>query len=85
MINDAKANKSTANGLIYLLIVIFFSIVLSGIMRSNAFKINYSTLKNFSIILLSIILEALPFIMLGAFISALIQVFISEEMITIKR
>ena len=82
MINDAKANKSTANGMIYLLIVIFFSIVLIGIMRSNIFKINYSNLQNFSIILLSIILEALPFIMLGAFISALIQVFISEEMIT---
>lgn len=39
--------------------------------------------QNFSVIFISIILEALPFVMLGALISALIQVFISEN--TIER
>lgn len=38
-------------------------------------------IQNFSVIFISIILEAMPFIMLGAFVSALIQVFISENTI----
>jgi uncharacterized membrane protein YraQ (UPF0718 family) len=38
-------------------------------------------IQNFSVIFISIVLEALPFIMLGAFVSALIQVFISENTI----
>jgi len=36
-------------------------------------------LNNFSTIFLSIILEGLPFIILGSFIASLIQVFVSEE------
>ncbi|MBD1380238.1 permease [Metabacillus arenae] len=40
-------------------------------------------LLNLNTIFLSIVLEAIPFILLGVFVSALIQVFISEE--TIKR
>ena len=42
---------------------------------------NESILNNFTTIFLSIILEAMPFIMLGAFISSMIQIFISEEAI----
>jgi uncharacterized membrane protein YraQ (UPF0718 family) len=38
-------------------------------------------IQNFSVIFVSIVLEAMPFIMLGAFVSALIQVFISENTI----
>lgn len=38
-------------------------------------------IQNFSVIFISIVLEAMPFIMMGAFISALIQVFISENTI----
>lgn len=37
--------------------------------------------QNFSTIFISIVLEAMPFIMLGAFIAALLQEFISEEVI----
>lgn len=42
---------------------------------------NLDIFQNFSVIFISIILEALPFVMLGALISALIQVFISENTI----
>ncbi|MFL0269221.1 permease [Candidatus Clostridium radicumherbarum] len=42
---------------------------------------NAEILQNFSVIFISIILEALPFVMLGVIISALIQVFISENTI----
>lgn len=42
---------------------------------------NADIFQNFSVIFISIILEALPFIMLGSIISAFIQVFISENTI----
>ena len=38
-------------------------------------------LNNFTILVMSILLEAFPFILLGAFVSALIQQFVSEEML----
>jgi uncharacterized membrane protein YraQ (UPF0718 family) len=38
-------------------------------------------MKNFSIIFISIVLEAMPFIFLGSFISALIEVLVSEKLI----
>lgn len=38
-------------------------------------------IQNFSVIFISIILEAMPFVLLGALISAFIQVFISEDTI----
>jgi uncharacterized membrane protein YraQ (UPF0718 family) len=44
-------------------------------------NIDFSTVQNFSTIFISIILEAMPFILLGAFVSALIQVFVSEQLI----
>lgn len=43
--------------------------------------IDGATLQNFAAIFISIILEGIPFILLGALISALIQVFVSEEVI----
>ncbi|MFL0248344.1 permease [Candidatus Clostridium stratigraminis] len=42
---------------------------------------NTELLQNFSVIFISIILEALPFVLLGVIISALIQVFVSESII----
>jgi len=38
-------------------------------------------LDNFTVILISILLEAIPFVLLGALVSSLIQTFISEEII----
>ncbi len=40
-----------------------------------------SNLRGFTLILWSILLEALPFVMLGTIISSLIQVFVTEDMI----
>lgn len=53
-----------------------FSNFLSNVFNSNS-------LQGFSTIFISIFLEALPFILLGSFISSLIQLFISEE--TLKK
>jgi uncharacterized membrane protein YraQ (UPF0718 family) len=43
---------------------------------------NGSTIQNFKTMFLSIILEALPFILLGVLISSLLQTFVSEQTIT---
>ena len=40
-----------------------------------------ATMRGYALILWSILLEALPFVMLGTIISSLIQVFVTEEMI----
>lgn len=40
-----------------------------------------NAIQNFSVIFISIVLEALPFIMIGAFISSLIQVYVTESTI----
>lgn len=68
-------------------LIIFLYIVVVGFIAVNMIKlidiqsIDFSVLENFSVIFISIVLEATPFILLGALVSALIQVFISEETI----
>lgn len=44
--------------------------------------VSASTLQSFAAIFISIVLEAMPFVLLGVFVSSLIQFFVSEEMIT---
>lgn len=40
-----------------------------------------NSVENFTIIFLSIILEAIPFVLIGAFVSSIIQLFVSEQLI----
>ncbi len=40
-----------------------------------------ASMRGFTLILWSILLEALPFVLLGTIISSLIQVFVTEDMI----
>lgn len=70
--------KSKIN-ITFMIVVIFF--VFSGGSIEYKKIIELSVVQNFSTIFISIVLEAMPFIMLGAFISALIQVFVSEKFI----
>lgn len=63
----------------FMIIAIFF--VLSGGSIQYSEIIELSVVQNFSTIFISIVLEAMPFIMLGSFISALMQEFISEQFI----
>jgi uncharacterized protein len=68
-------------------LIILLYIAVIGFIIFNVFRlidtqsIDFSVLENFSTIFISIILEAIPFILLGAIVSALIQVFVSEETI----
>lgn len=68
-------------GLIALFLFLFFFIDFSSF-DSETLDIPKSWL-NVNTIFLSIVLEAIPFILLGVFVSALIQTYVSEE--TIQR
>lgn len=68
------------DGLFASMIVLFFF----NLNRIEKWILTYlrpSTIENFTVIFLSIILEALPFIILGALISSMIQLFVSEQTI----
>lgn len=86
-----QKGKTARNFLLFsmafpLLLVIFLSIpIIIGQFNLDFLHYNYiinnKSLQGFTTIFISIILEALPFIILGTFISSLIQIFISEDMI----
>lgn len=61
---------ASISGIIFLLVLIF-----QGIIET----LDVKQLGDFCNIFISIVLEAMPFIILGSFISAIIQIFVSEE------
>ncbi|MFC0211232.1 permease [Paenibacillus chartarius] len=63
-------------------LVLLFLIFTSRMPPDLSF-LNNDTLQNFKVMFLSIILEALPFILLGVAVSALLQTFVSER--TVQR
>lgn len=56
-------------------------ILILFVYKKNAININIKEIGDFASIFTSIVLEAIPFIIIGSFISAIIQIFISEEII----
>lgn len=70
----------------YRRILTFFSliaiIVLLYLCKKYAININKEEIGDFASIFTSIVIEAIPFIIIGSFISAIIQICISEEFIT---
>lgn len=56
-------------------------ILLVFIFKRNIINFDIKEIGDFANIFTSIVLEAIPFIILGSFISAIIQIFISEEFI----
>ncbi len=77
--------KNKVENLIIFLLSIIITIILFKIIIS--FKGNASSfiqkddLEGFTIVFLSIIFEAIPFVMIGAFVSSIIQIFVSEQFI----
>ncbi len=47
----------------------------------SAWSLDQARLQNFKIIFISIILEALPFLLIGVIVSALLQAFVSDELV----
>ncbi|HAS74552.1 MAG TPA: permease [Clostridiales bacterium UBA8960] len=72
---------------VMVMIMILFAVLFLGfnLMRLpntgvfDTFKTRY--LDDFTVILISILLEAMPFVLIGAFVSSLIQIFVSEAFI----
>ncbi|MDG5787692.1 permease [Evansella sp. AB-P1] len=81
-----KTNKKIFGDLLGFLLLLLFLILflISDILNDNQ-QINdiSSNWINVNTIFLSIVLEAIPFILLGVFVSSLIQIYVSEE--TIQR
>jgi uncharacterized membrane protein YraQ (UPF0718 family) len=81
MRNNKRIKKKIQRGVILTLIGLITLFTVNEI-KYNTISINRAVLENFTIIFLSTVLEALPFIILGSFVSALIQVFISDDTIS---
>jgi len=64
--------------LIHIILIFLAVICVRQLMNISVFATN---LNDFSTVFLSIVLEALPFILLGSLVASLIAVFISEDMI----
>lgn len=81
-----KNNRSSAEKmLMWAIIFLFLGIILFNILRLpnmgffDTFRTKY--LDAFTVMLLSILFEAMPFVLIGAFVSSLIQLFVSETFI----
>lgn len=76
--NFSIINKKLAITIMSIILLFFLINILRNISIS---KIDTTTLNNFCTIFISMILEGLPFIIIGSLISSFIQLFISEETI----
>jgi uncharacterized protein len=76
-------NVDQRSNIMIIFLILFFILLMSfNILRPRVhLSIPNDIVQNFSTVFLSIILETMPFILLGAFISSLIQVFVSEQTI----
>lgn len=64
------------------LIIIALVFLCGYLYKVYGINLNRESIGDFATIFISIILEAVPFILIGSFISAIIQIYISEETIT---
>lgn len=67
--------------IILLPILMLLLLIVLSLKEQFSLLIGNTVIQSFTTIFLSIILEAIPFIIIGVFISSLIQVFVSEETI----
>lgn len=74
MNNGYRRNLTFFSLIVIILLIYFF--------RKYTININKEEIGDFASIFTSIVLEAIPFIIIGSFISAIIQICISEELIT---
>jgi uncharacterized membrane protein YraQ (UPF0718 family) len=67
---------------IFICALIYIFLLLTNQQLPDMSWISSANMQNFKTMFLSIILEALPFILLGVLISSLLQIFVSEQTIT---
>lgn len=80
---ERRESRGTSPVIIIILLPILLLLLLIIISLKAQFSLmmQNAMIQSFTTIFLSIILEAIPFIIIGVFISSLIQIFISEETI----
>lgn len=76
---NGKINDKKIAGALIIMVICLFAF--NGIRINTNVTFKYSYFQSFTTVFISIILEASFFILLGSFISAIIQVFISEKLI----
>ncbi|MEX1307791.1 MAG: permease [Eubacteriales bacterium] len=76
--NTKQIGKKILIAVFFLIIIAWVNIRINVDVESSAVM---ETARGFTLILWSVLLEALPFVMLGTVISSLIQEFVTEEMI----
>lgn len=67
---------------IFIATLIYIFLLLTNQQLPDMSWINSTNIQSFKTMFLSIILEALPFILLGVIVSSLLQIFVSEQTIT---
>lgn len=77
LINKENIHKGVI--LLFLMAVIFWTAFCGG--TGDVETSTETSMRGFTLILWSILLEALPFVLLGTIIASLIQVFVTEDMI----
>ncbi|WP_373844993.1 permease [Clostridium sp.] len=75
-----ETQRSSAKIIIYMILGVLLLFMFNGIREFTDFNLSFG--NSFFVIFISIMLEAIPFILLGSFISAVIQVFISDKFIS---
>ncbi|MBU3143527.1 permease [Clostridium sp. CF012] len=82
MDQENKRTYDSEIGLIKILIIIIvLLLVIYFAQNTTVIKFDSGVINDFSTIFLSIIFEGIPFILIGALVSSIIQIFVSEEAI----
>ncbi|WP_368490400.1 permease [Clostridium sp. BJN0013] len=76
------AESNNGKIIMYMILGVLLLFVFNGIRGLTDFNFNLRFTNSFFTIFISIMLEAIPFILLGSFISAVIQVFVSDRVIS---
>lgn len=81
---EKRESRGVSPSILIILLPIAMLLLLIIVSLKNQFSliVQNTIIQSFTTIFLSIILEAIPFIIIGVFISSLIQIFVSEETIS---
>ena len=79
MDNTATINNKNTMWLAVLGVSLFSGIFIFK--NTSYFNVNSETLNGFATVFVSMVLEAMPFIIMGSLVSSLIQIFITEDLI----
>ena len=75
--------KNTYDNIVSVIVLILITVIIYAVIRRGegyeGVLFNIDRIQSFKTIFLGILLEALPFILIGSFASSIIQIFVSEE------